>query len=107
MKAAHAAQVVRLFTFCNQDPIGTKKMKTILATLMAIALVGCCSSDEGLFGASGQDRDALGYECGQPVYTAPHCPGDGLKNWIEGVHEDIFDCEPDPEVQAAPAPDCE
>lgn len=84
-------------------------MKTFAIIVALLLLSGCvCSKPQTMGSAPGDDcrpcfqsRKLFGLietnpnaNCGQPVYQAPQCFGDGFKNWLDNLHESIFHCNP-------------
>ena len=85
------------------------RLLAILVVLGAVAFgsTACSSCDKATtFGGPAAESDFLGNPCGQKVYEGTHCLDlpQGVKDFFGKIHEDIFDCEPDPVIQSAPAP---
>lgn len=78
----------------------TRLATAFILLLLVVSLAACSSCPQGQYGA----RDALGNECGQPVYSGPRCLKihPKVEKFFSDLHERIFDCEPDTPAAAAP-----
>ena len=108
-----------------------KKAILLVAAIMVVGLAGCTNCGVPTYQAApcapavqaappcapvvqaappcvmAAKTDVFGNECGKPVYQGPHCieMPKAVSGWFAAMHENIFNCQPDPVMiyQAPPA----